>query len=129
MLVVAAVAVAAFGAAVVELGDDARRGCVTGGPEDPAYKAELVGPAASRATQHEIAVTHLGQPVRGAKVCASVSMLGMEAMGVSDEAEETAPGVYRVDIAFEMSGPWGGTILITDRGRAPVSVPVRFEVT
>lgn len=129
VLVVAAVAVVAFAWAVVALGDDARRGCVVGAQVDPTYEVRLVGKVETGTSAHELSVTHDGQPVQGAKVCASVSMVGMEAMGVSDVAEERAPGVYEVAIAFEMSGGWRGDILITERGRPPVSVPVRFDVS
>lgn len=129
VLVVAVIAVAAFAGAVVALGDDARRGCVVGAQVDPSYQVQLVGKVEAGTSAHELAVTHDGRPVEGAKVCASVSMVGMEAMGVSDVAEERGPGVYEVAIAFEMSGGWRGDILITERGRPAVSVPVRFEVS
>lgn len=133
VLVVAVVALASFGVAMVALGDDARRGCVVDAPLDPAYRARLLIPAEGvpmEETEHEIEISHDGKPVTGAKVCARVSMVGMEAMGFSDTvAEETAPGIYRVTIVFAMEGGWTGNILIAEQGKAPVAAVVDFEVT
>jgi hypothetical protein len=129
VLVVAVVALSAFGVAIVALADDARLGCVVNAQRDATYQARLVGPIEIEKTEYEVAVTHEGQPVVGPKVCASVVMIGMEAMGVSDNAEETAPGIYLLRIILEMSGGWRGNILITEQGRPPVSVPLRFDVS
>ena len=128
MLAVAVVALVAFAAAIVVLGDDARQGCVTEAQRDPIYQAELLGQVEVEKTEYEIAVTREGQPVTQAKVCASGVMVGMEAMGVSDTAEETRPGIYRVAMVLEMSGGWRGSILVTEEDRPPVSVPLRFNV-
>lgn len=133
MLAVAAVALAAFGGAIVALSDDARRGCMVDAPVDPSYRVRLLTPGGAEIpmekTEHEIEVTRNGAPVTGAKVCARVSMVGMEAMGFSDDAaEETAPGVYRVTIVFAMAGGWSGSILIAEPGKAPASVMVDFRV-
>lgn len=129
VLAVGAIAVAAFAAAIVVLADDARLGCVADAPRDASYQASLLGQIEVERTEYEIGVTRAGQPVTGAKVCTSVVMMGMEAMGVSDTAEETAPGVYRVDLVLEMSGGWKGNILITEEGKPPVSVPLKFSVS
>jgi hypothetical protein len=128
VLVVAAAAIVAFAAAIVVLADDARLGCVTDAQRDPSYQAQLIGAVEVEKTQYEIGITHDGQPVTGAKVCTSVVMMGMEAMGVSDTADETAPGIYRVDLVLEMTGGWKGNILITEQGKPPVSVPLKFSV-
>ncbi len=129
VLVVAAVAVLAFGGAIVALGDDARRGCVVDAPLDPTYQAQLLGEMTLEKLQQEIAITRDGMPVTGAKVCAKVFMIGMEAMGSSDgAAEEIAPGVYMVAITFLMSGGWAGDILITEEGREPASIHLEFDV-
>ncbi len=128
VLALAAVALWAFVIAIVVLGDDARLGCVIEAQRDPAYQAKLVGQVEVEKTEYEIAVTREGQPVTGAKVCASVAMVGMEAMGVSDTADEVAPGTYRVAIVLEMSGGWRGNILITEEGKPPASVPLKFNV-
>ena len=129
VLAVAALALWAFAVAIVVLADDARLGCIAEAQRDPAYQARLLGRVEVERTEYEIAVTREGQPVAGAKVCASVVMRGMEAMGVSDTADEVTPGVYRVDIVLEMSGGWRGNILITKVGEPPVSVPLSFTVT
>ena len=133
MLAVTVLALAAFAVAIVALGDDARRGCVVDAPPDPSYRARLLTERESEIpmskTEHEIEVSREGAPVAGAKVCARVFMVGMEAMGFSDSAaEETAPGVYRVSIVFAMTGGWTGNILIEEPGKAPASVTVDFEV-
>lgn len=129
ILVLAALAVAAFGAAIVTLSDDARRGCIADAQRDPSYQAELLGPIEVEKTDYELAVTHEGKPVEGAKVCASVAMRGMSGMAVSDLADEVRPGIYRVQIILEMSGAWKGNILITEEGKPPASVPLTFNVS
>jgi hypothetical protein len=134
VLGVTVLALVAFGVAIVALGDDARRGCVVDAPFDPSYRARLLTRGGSSEipmaeTEHEIELSRDGSPVTGAKVCARVFMVGMEAMGSSDSAaEETAPGVYRVTILFVMTGGWTGNILIEEPGQAPASVTVDFEV-
>lgn len=129
MLVVAAVASAAFAVAIVALGDDARLGCALNAPADPAYQAELVGPIDLQRTSYQVAITRDGRPIEGAKVCATLAMTGMEAMGVSDAAAETAPGTYEVQISFQMSGRWEGNILIAESGEPPVGVPLKIVVS
>ncbi len=129
VLVVAVVALLGFGGAVVALADDARAGCVTEAPQDPAVQALLLGPMEFEKTEHEIALTRNGQPLTGAKVCTRVFMVGMEAMGSSDAgADEVAPGVYRLTIVFAMDGAWAGVLLVTELGQPRISVPLRFEV-
>ena len=129
ILVLAALAVAAFAAAIVTLADDARRGCVADAQRDPSYQARLLGPIEVEKTDYELAVTHDGKPVEGAKVCASVAMRGMSGMAVSDLADEVQPGIYRVEIILEMSGAWKGNILITEECKPPASVPLTFNVS
>lgn len=129
VLAVALLAIVAFAVAIVALADDARLGCVAEAQRDASYQVELLGQPEIETSDYDIAVTRDGQPIENAKVCASVAMVGMAAMGVSDTAEETAPGIYRVSVILEMSGGWRGNILITEQGKPPVSVPVKFEVT
>ena len=128
VLLLSAVALAAFALAIVSLADDARRGCVAEAQRDPAYRAELLGEVRVETSDYEIAVTHDGAPVTGAKVCASVVMMGMTGMGVSDTGDEVRSGVYRVSMVLEMSGNWRGNILITEKGKPPASVPLSFKV-
>jgi len=129
VLLLAAVASAAFAVAIVALGDDARLGCALNAPVDPAYQAELVGPIDLERTSYQVAITRDGKPIEGAKVCATLAMTGMEAMGVSDAAAETAPGTYEVQISFQMSGRWEGNILIAASGERPVEVPLKIVVS
>lgn len=124
-----AVALVAFAVAIVVLADDARLGCAVDAQRDPAYQARLLDPIEIERTDYDVAITRDDQPITGAEVCASVAMTGMEAMRVSDTAEEVAPGIYRVVLVLEMSGGWKGDIVITEEGKPPVSVPVRFAVT
>ncbi len=129
VLALAVLAMGAFAAAIVVLSDDARLGCVVDAQRDASYEARLLGQAEIEKTAYDIAVTRNGEPIKGAKVCASIAMMGMEAMGVSDTADEGEPGIYKVDIVLEMSGGWRGNILITETGKPPVSVPLRFDVS
>ena len=129
MLLLAAVASAAFAVAIVALGDDARLGCALNAPVDPAYQAELVGPIDLERTSYQVAITRDGKPIEGAKVCATLAMTGMEAMGVSDAGAEIAPGTYEVEISFQMSGRWEGNILIAASGERPVEVPLKIVVS
>jgi len=130
VLAVSAIAVWAFVVAIVGLGDDARRGCVSDAPIDPSYEAHLIGQLDKANTRQEIELRRDGQPVIGAKVCARVAMVGMEAMGVSDaKATEERPGLYKVSIVFPMSGGWGGNLLIRERNKAEVSLPISFTVS
>ncbi len=129
MLLVAAVASAAFAVAIVALGDDARLGCALNAPFDPSYQAELVGPIDMERTTYEVAISRDGRPIEGAKVCATLAMTGMEAMGVSDAAAETSKGTYEVQISFQMSGRWEGNILIAESGKRPVGVPLKVVVS
>ena len=128
VLIVAAVALAAFVVAIVVLGDEARLGCAVDARPDPAYAARIVGDLDTEATDYEVMVTRDGEPVSGAKVCASLGMVGMGAMTVTDTAVETGRGVYRVSLSLQMSGNWRGDILITEKGRPQVSVPLEVEV-
>ena len=128
VLAVAAVALGAFVVSIFVLADDARLGCAVDAQRDPAYQAKLLGQLEIERTDYDIEVTRDAQPITGARVCASLAMMGMEAMGVSDTAEEVAPGIYRVALVLEMSGGWEGNILITEEGKPPVSVPLKVAV-
>ncbi len=110
------------------LQDDARAGCVSSAPIDSSYEAELLGEVQTSLIDYRIEVTRDGEPVAGAIVCLDVAMVGMSAMGMGGIAEEIVPGIYETSIIFEMSGEWSGTILVSEPGESPVSIPVRFEV-
>ncbi len=130
LAVVVVVALVGFGAAFVAFGDAARRGCVVEAPRDPSYSAELEEPVRMGETTHVLRVSRDGRPVSGARVCLTVDMVGMSAMGVGDEAREVAPGRYEVSLHFAMPGPWKGTVLVEEQGASQeVSVPLTFEVT
>jgi hypothetical protein len=126
ILIVAVLALVAFGAAIVVLGDEARLGCATDAPPGPAYRAQVLGPVETERTSYEIAVSRDGQPVSGAKVCAHVAKVGRAAMGFSETAVEASPGTYRVALVLEVSGRWSGSVHIAEEGQAAVSVPLSF---
>lgn len=129
LIVVAAVALLSFAGAIVVLADDARLGCAVGGTPDPTLQVSLPPEFVMSRTDYEIGITRGGDPVSGARVCARVSMRGMEAMGFSDDkAEETAPGTYRINVTLPMGGAWTGTVLVTEPGKPQVSVPLEFTV-
>jgi len=117
-----------FGWSIGALADDTRLGCLVNAKPNPAYQALLLSEIDMAKTDYEIAVTRDGQPVSGAKVCATVSMVGMEAMGTSTRAKETTPGTYKVTIVIQMAGSWAGKILIAESGKPRVSAPLKFGV-
>ncbi|CAN5196285.1 hypothetical protein BH18ACT4_BH18ACT4_14720 [soil metagenome] len=128
VLTVWGVTLIAFVVAVVVLQDDARAGCVTSAPPDPSYEAELIDEVETSATSYRIEITRDGEPVTGATVCINVAMMGMNAMGSSDTAEEIDPGVYEISVVFEMRGRWEGDLLIAKPGRSAASLQLDFEV-
>lgn len=52
-----------------------------------------------------------GKPLKGAKLKATVSMIGMD-MGIDEpKVREITPGKYQVKVIFSMTGPWMVKIL------------------
>ena len=128
LLLLAGLAVVAFAAALFTFDDGAQQGCATETEPDPAYTVELQNAPSTGEVAYRLSVTRSGEPVTGAQVCLSAAMGGMSGMGVSDDAVEVDPGVYEVEVRFEMAGPWDGTVLVNEGGEESVAVPLSFDV-
>ena len=128
LLLLAGLAVVAFAAALFTFEDGAQQGCATESEPDPAYAVELQNAPSTGEVAYRLSVTRNGEPVTGAEVCLSADMGGMSGMGVSDDAVEVDPGVYEVEVRFEMAGPWDGTVLVNEGGEESVAVPLAFDV-
>lgn len=129
LLLLAALAVAAFAFALGTLEQDVQLSCAGEASRDPAYAVELADTPSTDQLVYHLAVTNGGEPVTGALVCVSAEMTGMSAMGVTDDAVEVDPGLYEVEVPFEMAGPWQATVLVSDGEGEPVAVPMSFSVT
>lgn len=128
LLALAGVAVVAFAAALFTFDDGAQEGCAVETEPDPAYAAALQNPPSTGEVAYRLFVTRSGEPVTGAQVCLRADMADMSAMRVSDDAVEVEPGLYEVEVRFEMAGRWDGTVLVSDGGAESVAVPVSFDV-
>jgi hypothetical protein len=128
---VSALAVLAFGVALVNFKQVPARECQVEAVTDASYAVEFLTPFSVDPTTQTIRVTRNGEPVTGAQVCMRADMGGMgrmSGMGVSDVARETEPGVYDVPVRFEMGGMWNGTVIVTNGPRKPVRVTVPIDV-
>jgi hypothetical protein len=131
LLVVAAVSVAAFVAALNTFGKAAADACVAKAPIDRSYKVHIQGPVNVDTTRYKLTVSHRGRPVTGARVCLSADMGGsggMSGMSVDNSGSEVQPGVYEVPVRFIMSGPWHGAVLVRQTGKPAVQLPIELEV-
>lgn len=128
LVLLAGLAVVAFAAALDTFQDGAQQGCATETETDPSYAVELENPPSTREVAYLLRVSRNGEPVTGAQVCLSADMGGMSGMGVSDDAVEVEPGVYEVEVRFEMAGPWDGTVLVSEGGEDSVAIPLSFDV-
>jgi hypothetical protein len=131
LTLVSAVAMAAFGVALVNFRQVPARECQMDAVRDSSYRVEFLTPFSVDPTTHTFRVTRDGQPVTGAQVCMRADMGGMggmSGMGISDLARETEPGVYDVPVRFEMGGFWNGTVIVDTRTRKPVKVTIPIEV-
>jgi YtkA-like protein len=131
LILVSALAVVAFGVALVNFKQVPARECQVEAVTDASYAVEFLTPFSVDPTTQTIRVTRNGEPVTGAQVCMRADMGGMgrmSGMGVSDVARETEPGVYDVPVRFEMGGMWNGTVIVTNGPRKPVRVTVPIDV-
>jgi copper transport protein len=77
-----------------------------------------------------VAITRGGQPVRGADVTMTFTMLDMEMSPVAYHLPETAPGVYgRSEPALVMVGHWGLSFDVRPPGALPFTVLVIDRAT
>jgi hypothetical protein len=131
LTLVGALAVLAFGVALVNFKQVPARECQVDAVTDASYAVEFLTPLSVDPTTQTIRVTRDGAPVTGAQVCMRADMGGMgrmSGMGVSDVGRETQPGVYDVPVRFEMGGHWDGTVIVARPGSKAVRIPVPIEV-
>jgi len=130
--VVTALAVAAFGVALVTFKSVPLKECQIEAVEDGAYQVSFAEPPSVNLTSHELRVTRAGEPVHGAQVCLRADMGGagkMSGMGVSDEAHEISGGRYELPVRFMMSGPWRANVIVkAPHSKAAVRVPITLDV-
>lgn len=129
--IVSALAVVAFGVALVNFKVVPARECQMDAVRDASYAVELLTAPSVDPTTQTIRVTRDGAPVTGAQVCMRADMGGMgrmSGMGVSDVARENAPGEYDVPVRFEMGGSWDGTVIVASGSGKPVRIAVPIEV-
>ena len=129
---VAAIAVLAFGVALVSFREPPASECQVDSTTNPAYRARVEEPPDVNLTVYHLLVTRRDQPVQGAKVCMRADMGGlggMSGMGTSNVAREVAPGRYEVTIRFEMSGFWQSTVIVDDGRGKPVAIPFDLRVS
>lgn len=128
LLVVAALALAGFAAALIQFGQAAEQACIAEPKANSAYEVELVGPVELNKTAYEVKVLLNGRPVTDARVCLDAAMEGMSAVSLSDEGEEVAPGRYELYLPFQMPGSWNASVLVHEPGQATVALPLSFTV-
>ncbi len=126
LLVVAAIAVIAFGVALVNFREPPASECQIDATTNAAYGARIEEPPDVNLTVYHLLVTRRDQPVQGAQVCMRTDMGGMggmSGMGTSNVAREVGPGRYQIAIQFEMSGFWRCTVIVDDGQGKPVAIP------
>ena len=131
LTLVSVLAVVAFVVALVNFRQVPARECQMDAVEDASFSVDFLTPFSVDPTTHTLRVTRDGAPVTGAQVCMRADMGGMggmSGMGISNVANETAPGVYDVPVRFEMGGYWDGTVIVSTGTRKPVEIPVPIEV-
>ncbi len=132
VLVVAALAVVAFGVALVNFREPPATECQMEATTNPAYAARLEEQPEVNLTVYHLLVTRRDQPVQGAQVCMRTDMGGMggmSGMGTSNVAREVGPGRYEIAIQFEMSGFWQSTVIVDQGEGKPVAIPFDIRVS
>lgn len=132
LLVVAAIAVIAFGVALVSFREPPASECQMDATTDAAYQARIEEPPDVNLSVYHLVVTRRDQPVRGADVCIRADMGGMggmSGMGTSNVAREVSPGRYQVSIRFEMTGFWRSTVIVDQARGKPVAIPFDIRVS
>jgi len=105
-------------------------GC-TGGAPDAAYSVVMdpdPNPPRAEGTTFHLTVRHDGKAVTGAKVCFTADMTEMHHEGINNEATEATGGKYDAMLKFGMRGPYAGSVIVVEPGKAAVAVPVTFQV-
>ncbi len=107
-------------------------GCAGTSTPDSAYAVTMdsdPSPPRAEGTVFHLTVRHNGKAVTGATVCLTADMTEMHHEGLNNQATEASGGKYDATLKFGMRGPYGGSVVIIEPGKAAVSVPVNFEVT
>lgn len=129
LMLIGAVAVAAFALALGRFSEAAEKGCTQRVRPDDAYSVAWNTDPRTDLSSYRITVLRDGEPVSGARVCLNAYMVGMSAMAVTDVGREVEPGVYEMRLTFEMGQTWAGQVLISEPGSGRlVGVPLRFPV-
>lgn len=126
--VLALVAVVAFAVAIVRFDDAAETGCAQRAREDPSYEARLLDEPQMDVLTYRVAITREGAEVEGADVCLSAYMQGMSAMATTGAGREVEPGIYELELTFEMGGRWSGRVLVAEGGQSAAAIPLTLEV-
>ncbi len=106
-------------------------GCNSTSKPDPAYSVVMESepnPPRAEGTTFHLTVRHDGKAVTGATVCMSADMTEMHHEGINNEAKEASGGKYDATLKFGMRGPYAGSVIVAEPGKAAVSVPVSFQV-
>ncbi len=141
-LVVAGIAVVAFVVAFLLFRDTGSEdsGTVASGSQgaacaqakpDPAYAVAMTSdptPPRAEQTVFHLSIRHDGKPVTGAKVCMTADMSEMHHEGINGAAKESAAGTYDATLKFGMRGAYAASVVVTEKGRSAVSVPITFQV-
>ncbi|MEO5678308.1 MAG: FixH family protein, partial [Acidimicrobiales bacterium] len=85
-------------------------------------------PPKAEGTLFHLTVRHDGAVVTGAKVCVTADMAEMHHEGIIGKAKEATGGTYDTSLKFGMRGPYAATVVITEKGKPPLAVPLTFQV-
>lgn len=105
-------------------------GCADG-TADPGYTVAMESepnPPQVEGTTFHLSVRHDGKAVSGAKVCVTADMTEMHHAGINSVAKEASGGTYDTKLKFGMRGPYRASVVITEKGKAAVVVPLTFDV-
>ncbi len=114
-------------------GDD-RDSCTAPDAADAAgspYKVMVTtepNPPKPQGSTFQITVARDGKPLEGAAVCVTANMTEMEMDAVGGRAQEVEPGRFELAVDFGMRGAWTGSVVVSELGQAPVSMPLSFDV-
>lgn len=75
-----------------------------------------------------ITVARDGKPLEGATVCVTANMTEMAMDAVGGRAQEVEAGRFELAVDFGMRGAWTGSVVVSEPGQGPVSMPLSFDV-
>ncbi|MGI9119786.1 MAG: FixH family protein [Acidimicrobiales bacterium] len=85
-------------------------------------------PPKPQGSTFQITVERDGKPLEGAAVCVTANMTEMEMDAVGGRAQEVEAGRFELPVDFGMRGAWGGSVVVSEPGQTPVSMPLSFDV-